>query len=110
MFIGVDIDEKSKHEKEKNALNHLSSLLPKNSCVELKKLYEEYEDRTTETAKFVKDLDRLEMACQAFEYQKKFGIELTTDFYGSVRGKFFFKEVETYFLQLEKKWSKIGTI
>ena len=100
LVTGVDIDEKSKHEKEQNAMKFLTGILKNNDS--LNNIYKEYEDRKTETAKFVKDLDRLEMACQAFEYQKKYNIELTTDFYNSVRGKFFFKQVEDYFLQLEK--------
>ena len=100
LVTGIDIDEKSKHEKERSALNSLCSNLRSD---DLKNIYNEYEERKTATAKFVKDLDRLEMACQAFEYQKKYGIKLTNEFYQSVRGKFYFKEVEKYFIELEAK-------
>lgn len=67
----------------------------------LGELYGEYERRETRTAKFVKDLDRLEMACQALEYQKQYGIELIPEFFTSVRGKFHFTQVGEYFGQLD---------
>merc|ERR1711879_443162 len=109
LVTGVDTNAADKHEKEAAAMRHLCSLLPPivsmnmHSDESLLALYSEYETRETPTAKFVKDLDRLELACQAFEYENRHKIHLTPDFYTSVRGKFFFSEVQEYFIKLERK-------
>lgn len=39
-------------------------------------LWEEYEFQKTEDAKFVKQLDKLEMAMQAYEYEQQTGLVL----------------------------------
>ncbi|KZV63763.1 HD domain-containing protein, partial [Peniophora sp. CONT] len=47
-------------------------------------LWQEYEEQETDEAKFVKDLDRFEMASQASEYEKAHGKELQSFFDSSV--------------------------
>ncbi|KAI0085731.1 HD domain-containing protein [Irpex rosettiformis] len=46
-------------------------------------LWQEYEVGQTPEAKFVKDLDRFEMASQAFEYEKNHGMEALQPFFES---------------------------
>ncbi|QRW17051.1 HD domain-containing protein [Rhizoctonia solani] len=41
-------------------------------AIRIKELWEEYETQTTPESRFVKDLDRLEMALQASEYERCF--------------------------------------
>ena len=50
----------------------LTNLLPPTSPASrrLRALWEEYESRSTPEARFVKDLDRIEMALQASEYER----------------------------------------
>merc|ERR1712080_609698 len=57
----VTKDEKFilEHEAMKKLCENVES-----ETTQLVKLFNEYEDRTSETAKFVKDLDRLEMCVQ----------------------------------------------
>jgi len=47
--------------------------------VELKDLFEEYENNTTNEAKFVHDLDKLDMLLQAYIYENE-GINLESFF------------------------------
>lgn len=47
-------------------------------------LWKEYEERQTPEAQFVKDLDRFEMAAQAFAYERRTGKNLQTFFDSSV--------------------------
>ncbi|KAI0736413.1 HD domain-containing protein [Fomitopsis betulina] len=46
-------------------------------------LFEEYEEQQTEEARFVKDLDRLEMASQASEYERSHGMTTLQPFFDS---------------------------
>ncbi|RZF36914.1 hypothetical protein LSTR_LSTR004602 [Laodelphax striatellus] len=55
----------------------------------MKKLFEEYEAQETSEAKFVKELDRLDMVVQAYEYEKRdetYGH--LQEFFDSTQGKF----------------------
>ncbi|KAH9849835.1 HD domain-containing protein [Lenzites betulinus] len=46
-------------------------------------LWKEYEEGETKEAKFVKDLDRFEMACQASEYERNHGMKTLQPFFDS---------------------------
>ncbi|EMD39182.1 hypothetical protein CERSUDRAFT_112856 [Gelatoporia subvermispora B] len=46
-------------------------------------LWKEYEDGETEEARFVKDLDRFEMASQALEYERNHGMKTLQPFFDS---------------------------
>lgn len=52
-------------------------------------LYQEYEDNKTPEGRLVKDLDKLEMIIQAFEYEQDHGFDLNkrdlSDFYLSAK-------------------------
>lgn len=64
-----DVDKKVKHKQEKEATSHISNLLGNEVGTELFDLWMEYETQSTPEAKFVKDLDKLEMLYQAYEYE-----------------------------------------
>ncbi|KAI0060664.1 HD domain-containing protein [Artomyces pyxidatus] len=46
-------------------------------------LWQEYEDQATDEARFVKDLDRFEMASQALEYEREHGMTTLQPFFDS---------------------------
>lgn len=51
--------------------------------------FQEYEENQTPESKFVKDLDRLDMLLQAFEYEKRDNCpQLHQEFFDSTEGKF----------------------
>ncbi|XP_024402120.1 5'-deoxynucleotidase hdd1 [Physcomitrium patens] len=54
---------------------------------EVRELWQEYENNSTPEAKFVKDLDKLEMILQAVEYEKEQD-KVLDDFFQSTKGKF----------------------
>ncbi|KAE8602363.1 hypothetical protein XENTR_v10013959 [Xenopus tropicalis] len=89
-----NISKEEKHRKEKDAMQHLTQLLPDILKTEVYNLWEEYEHQSTAEAKFVKELDQCEMILQALEYE-----ELENrpgrlqDFYNSTAGKFNHPEV-----------------
>jgi putative hydrolase of HD superfamily len=53
----------------------------------VKELWLEYENNSTPEAKFVKDLDKLEMILQAVEYEHEQN-KVLDDFFRSTEGKF----------------------
>ncbi|XP_063993825.1 5'-deoxynucleotidase HDDC2 isoform X1 [Diachasmimorpha longicaudata] len=65
---GVPVAEK--HRREDEAMVEISKLLG-NKGPETLKLFREYESRDSPEAKFVKDLDRLDLIMQAYEYEKR---------------------------------------
>ncbi|KAH7908204.1 HD domain-containing protein [Hygrophoropsis aurantiaca] len=52
-------------------------------ALRIEALWKEYEEQTTDEAKFVKDLDRFEMAIQALEYEKADGTPRLQGFFDS---------------------------
>jgi putative hydrolase of HD superfamily len=64
------ISNKKKFEKEKNGLLELVKGLGKKDAKEIKSLWFEFEEGKTKEARLVKQLDRLELALQALEYEK----------------------------------------
>lgn len=51
-------------------------------------LWEEYEAQATPESRLVRDLDKLEMVVQAFEYERDQPAIDLADFFNSTRGKF----------------------
>ncbi|KAL4182002.1 hypothetical protein AMTRI_Chr12g240300 [Amborella trichopoda] len=83
---GVPKLEKSRRERE--ALEHMCTLLGGESrAKEIADLWMEYEENTSLEAKFVKDLDKVEMILQALEYENEQGKDLN-EFFESTAGKF----------------------
>lgn len=63
----------SKIELERKALLSTLSIIDEQQCIEL---FDEFEENKTKEARLVKQLDKLEMAIQAYEYEKKHTINL----------------------------------
>lgn len=116
-YCGISKEEKRRREEE--AMDEISSLLPKFSGDEVLKLFQEYENQASPEALWVKDCDRYDMVQQAFEYEKRDESPMKhQEFFESTRGKFqheFFVNLveelnkqreeyqETYLASLEKK-------
>ncbi|XP_015118719.1 HD domain-containing protein 2 isoform X2 [Diachasma alloeum] len=65
---GVSVEEK--HRREDEAMIEISKLLGDKGPDTLR-LFREYESRESPEAKYVKDLDRLDLIMQAYEYEKR---------------------------------------
>lgn len=70
-------DFKSKLKKESSALKKLAIFSGSN---EIFSLWNEYENNKTKEAKFVQEINKLEMALQAYEYERRYGIKLNEFF------------------------------
>ena len=68
---GISKEEKMKREREGMRCMLSDMLHDSPAAIRIKELWEEYEEQTTPEARFVKDLDRLEMALQASEYESR---------------------------------------
>ncbi|XP_019432423.1 PREDICTED: HD domain-containing protein 2-like [Lupinus angustifolius] len=83
---GISKAEKSRREQE--ALDHMCKVLGGGSrAKEIADLWVEYESNSSQEAKFVKDLDKVEMILQALEYEDEQGKDLN-EFFQSTAGKF----------------------
>jgi putative hydrolases of HD superfamily len=73
----VIVNLSKKIAKERKALLKILNLLDKEEYI---KLFDEYEENKTKEAKLVKQLDELEVAIQAYEYEKEHKIDLSEFF------------------------------
>lgn len=78
------ISSEDKYKLEKESLRKLFSGFPRSE--EYLALWEEFEENKTEEAKFVKQIDKLEMAMQAAVYAKQYGKDLD-EFVESARAR-----------------------
>ncbi|KAJ3744466.1 HD domain-containing protein [Lentinula detonsa] len=78
---GIPKEEKSRLESE--AIHTFVHEMLHNSpaAQRIEALWKEYEDRETPEARFVKDLDRFEMATQALEYERALNASALQPFY-----------------------------
>ncbi|KAL7739234.1 hypothetical protein ACLKA6_015092 [Drosophila palustris] len=85
-FCGVSKDEK--RAMELKAMEDICKLIePRGKRI--MELFEEYENAQSAESRFVKDLDRLDMVMQAFEYEKRDNCLLKhQEFFDSTEGKF----------------------
>ncbi len=98
--IGTYIDlekQKDKKIKERDALNHI---LSKND--ELREIAIEYLECKTPTAKFSKELDKLEMIFQALEYETKNNISSLQEFWDNAEHSIQDKELREIYEKLKK--------
>ncbi|XP_008560668.1 5'-deoxynucleotidase HDDC2 [Microplitis demolitor] len=69
-YCGVSAEEK--HKREDNAMMEICQLLGSKGS-EILEIFREYESQESPEAKYVKDLDRLDLISQAYEYEKRDG-------------------------------------
>lgn len=81
------IPKNVKQQMELDAMVELTSLLPVEQGKLVMNLFLEYEAGETIEARFVKDLDKLDMVVQAHEYHKEYSNIDLSEFFDSVRGK-----------------------
>ncbi|OQS05729.1 HD domain-containing protein 2-like isoform 1 [Thraustotheca clavata] len=83
------VSDEDKHKMEKDAIDEICTKLGAESeaAKEIRELWHEYENASTEEAKMVKDFDKFEMILQADEYENAQGVDLQ-DFFNSTKGKF----------------------
>ncbi|XP_031623139.1 HD domain-containing protein 2 [Contarinia nasturtii] len=85
-YCGVSKEEKK--QREMDAMQEIAKLIAPRGQ-RLMELFEEYEENQTPESKFVKDLDRLDLVMQAFEYEKRDNcIKTHQEFFDSNDGKF----------------------
>lgn len=63
--------ERTDEEKEEMERKAMHDLPPENRFEEIIGLWEEYQERETDTAKFVKDMDLIDMCLQALKYTRE---------------------------------------
>ena len=66
-----EISKKSKHEKENLAMKQILNELPNNISESYYKIWDEYQSISSEEAKLVHEIDKLEMVFQAKYYYDK---------------------------------------
>ncbi|KAJ7609069.1 HD domain-containing protein [Roridomyces roridus] len=81
---GITAEEKKR--REEAAMHNIvhDMLHDSPAAQQIHALWKEYEERQTPEAKFVKDLDRFEMASQALEYERAHGVSLQPFFDSSL--------------------------
>jgi putative hydrolase of HD superfamily len=95
------VSDKDKHIQEKKALESLFKHVNKNNVIEL---WKEYEERKTPEAKFVYELDKIEMLLQAFEYEKRYGLKVNlSEFWGYVEERVKDPQIIKILKELKKK-------
>lgn len=67
----ADRYERTDEEKEELERKAMHELPPEDRFDEIIGLWEEYQERETEVAKFVKDMDMIDMCIQALKYEKE---------------------------------------
>lgn len=83
-----NVPKEEKNRLEAAAIDEMCILLEGGIAAdEVKELWLEYENNSTPEAKFVKDLDKLEMILQAVEYESEQD-KVLDDFFRSTEGKF----------------------
>ncbi|MCJ1393070.1 hypothetical protein MMC18_005942 [Xylographa bjoerkii] len=113
---GVSKDEKNRRETE--SMEYLTTHLlgkvvqgGKEAGVEMRKIWQEYEDNKTLEAKFVHDVDKLELVLQMVEYEKQKG-QLDLGEFAWVAQKIVLAEVREWCTEVLKErehyWKELG--
>ncbi len=95
-----------KHQKEAQAIKRILKGLPQQDKLIL--LWEEYEHQQTIEARILKQLDKLEMAVQALEYESGVNHNKLDEFWESARKYIQHPDIKRWFVEIEGKRSKIS--
>ncbi|KAK6729973.1 hypothetical protein RB195_006801 [Necator americanus] len=75
------VSDEDKYERENEAIQQIASFVPVATAGNLwVELWREYEAQQTLEAKVVKHLDKFDMIAQAFDYERKYGLDLSQFF------------------------------
>jgi len=86
-FCGVSKEEK--HEREREAMRELCSMIGPDAGQEIEALWQEYESQSSPEARAVKDLDRFDMILQAYEYEtQELRPQALQQFFDTTAGQF----------------------
>eukprot|EP00903_Cladosiphon_okamuranus_P014010 g13028.t2 len=100
-FQKVSREEKRRLEEE--GLAEICATIGRDPiALEIMQLWYEYEDCTSEEARVVKDLDKMEMIVQADEYEKGQGLDLS-EFFESTNGCFTTPQVQSWDKELREQ-------
>ncbi len=88
-----------KNVQEVAAIHEIFALIKDVDCPAL---FEEFQKKKSLESKFVTEIDKLDMAIQAYEYEKEYGIDLQA-FFNNVQAILRFKAVKELFDEVEKK-------
>lgn len=91
-----------KHEEENVAVHEIFGLIEDK---EFPTLFEEFQKKQTIESKLVTEVDKLDMAIQAYEYEKQYGIDMQP-FFTSVGSVLKIKAVKKLFKEIESKRKK----
>jgi putative hydrolase of HD superfamily len=72
----MKVPKEVKHAAEAKAMGEMAALVPKCHGAEMEALFHEYEAQETQEAKFLRDMDLLEMVLQAYRYEVAQGAAL----------------------------------
>lgn len=98
----------NKNRKEKEAFEKIMQMLPQSQREEYAKIWKEFEERKTEEAKIVYQVEKLEMIVQALEYiEEGHDKEKLESFFKNEKEKFIDKNMKTLFEILEKRKNSI---
>ena len=104
-----EISNSEKKEKEERALEELCELLDSASAEEIRGIWKEFEERKSEEAKLVYELDRLEAIFQALEYERAGNFEVSLqEFYDFADARLSRPEVRAIFEELMDSRQKSG--
>lgn len=102
------ITKEEKEKKERETAEKYFNLLPKNRQKEFRELWEEFEERITKEAQFVKQIEILEMLFQALEYETEgnFKQDLTEwlEYEKNNRKVEWHPALKPYFDEIDKRW------
>lgn len=94
------ISSNTKYKLENDAVSTIVSYIDDSDY--LKKMWEDYEFELSDEGRLVKEIDKLEMAFQAYSYEKEQGKNLN-EFYDYVMERINSKEINLVFSKLLKK-------
>ncbi|MCJ1479369.1 hypothetical protein MMC13_008054 [Lambiella insularis] len=113
-----NVSKKEKCRRETTSMHYLTTHLlgkvergGKEAGNDMRKIWQEYEDNKTLEAKFVHDVDKLELVLQMVEYEKRYG-KLDLGEFAWVAEKIVLKEVKMWCAEIlqerEQYWEGMG--
>ncbi len=97
-----DVTKPKKEKMENHAMKKILATLPKSLRVKYAKLWIEYQQNSTKEAKFLHQIDKLEMTLQAKSYKKRFTKKQLKPFFDSAKKEITDPELKKAFKKICK--------